>query len=49
MKALLHLSWCFIALALGGCANFNVVTSFAGQTTQMTDAVRSEFNQIGKL
>lgn len=49
MKVVLRLAWCAIAIALGGCANFKVVTTFADQTTQVTTAVRSEFNQIGKL
>jgi hypothetical protein len=49
MRTALRLAWCAIALALGGCANFKAVSSFAGQTTQLTGAVRFEFDQISKL
>lgn len=41
-------SW-LCALALGGCANYQAVTSFAGETTAMTGAVRQELRQVARL
>lgn len=37
------------ALALGGCANYQAVTHFAGETTVMTGAVRQEIQQLTRL
>ena len=50
MKMMLHLlGWSAMALALGGCANFKAVSAFANQTNEVTSAVRTEFQQIGKM
>jgi len=37
------------ASALAGCANFKVVSKFAGDTTQLTGTVRNEFVQLENL
>jgi hypothetical protein len=50
MRWMLRVLGCLAAtLALSGCANFKAVSAFANQTTVMTGAVRTEFQQIGKL
>lgn len=50
MRGVLHVLGCLlVALALGGCANFGAVSAFANQTTELTGAVRTEFQQIGNM
>lgn len=36
-------------LMLSGCANYKAITTFAGETTKMTGAVRQEIQQVAKL
>jgi hypothetical protein len=48
MKSLYVAAWAAVLL-LNGCANYKAITSFAGETTEMTGAVRQEIQQVAKL
>ena len=45
MRVITHLL-CALSMALGGCANFKVVTDFAQATKQVTTPVRDEMDFI---